>query len=135
MRCDTPLFMVCNNPINYALIARKIRCSKYHFLPWLYWIHASKKEKFSCSDNFSLNTIFLLKRRWLKSLVSKMVSIWTEISFDIVTLYGPDFQLNNHFLICKWKFGKKRNDACFYDPVHFEGLESLSDQNVLVTVG
>ena len=39
-----------------------------------------------------------------------MVGIWTEISFDIVTLYGPDLQLNNHFLLCKWKFGKK-NDA------------------------
>ena len=30
---------------------------------------------------------------------------------------------------------RQKNDACFYDSVHFEGLESLSDQNVLVSVG
>ena len=30
---------------------------------------------------------------------------------------------------------RQKNDACFYDPVHFEGLESLSDQNFLVTTG
>ena len=30
---------------------------------------------------------------------------------------------------------RQKNDVCFYDPVHFEGLESLSDQNFLVTTG
>lgn len=62
-----------------------------------------------------------------------MDGIWTEISFDIVTLYGPDFQLNN----ISWcaNENSEKNEACFYDPVNFEGLESLSDENFFVTVG